>query len=173
MTKDSVHRVGHFSVCQILLHMAVRAVITSSPPAWTSSARMSTPADFPFLNNCTAASTFLRRMGWPSSVSVWRQFSTNELGVKCQLLFLPSLCLYLHVFLSLCFCMSLCLCLYLRVCLPVPLLFPSISKQFFNIHFAIVRTVNHNTESTEKFIVVAVSCYTQPDPQKEEAPKCQ
>ncbi len=78
MTKDWVHGVGHSPVCQILLQIVVRAVITSSPPAWTSSAGMlSTPADFPFFNDCTAASTSLRRMGWSSSVSVWVQFSTD------------------------------------------------------------------------------------------------
>ena len=61
-----------------LLQIFVIAVITSSPPAWTSSAGMlSTPADFPFFNDCTAASTSLRRMGWLSSVSVWVQFSTD------------------------------------------------------------------------------------------------
>ena len=48
MTKDWVHEVGHSLGCQILLQIVVRAVITSSPPAWTSSAGMlSTPADFP------------------------------------------------------------------------------------------------------------------------------
>ena len=53
-------------------------LITSSSPAWTSSAGMlSIPADFPFFNGCTAASTSLRRMGWPSSVSVWGQSSTD------------------------------------------------------------------------------------------------
>ena len=78
MTKDWVHGVGHSPVRQILLQIVVRAVITSSPPAWTSSAGMlSTPADFPFFNNCTAASNSLRRMGWSSSVSVWVQFSTD------------------------------------------------------------------------------------------------
>ena len=77
MTKDWVHGVGHFPVCQILLQIVVRPVITSSPPAWTSSTGMlSTPADFPFFSDCTAASTSLRRMGWSSSVSIWVQFST-------------------------------------------------------------------------------------------------
>ena len=53
-------------------------MITSSPPAWTRSAGMlSTPADFPFFSDCTAASTSPRRMGWSSSVSVWVQFSTD------------------------------------------------------------------------------------------------
>ena len=78
MTKDWVHGVGHSPVCQILLQTVVRAVITSSPPAWTSSAVMlSTPADFPLFSDCTAASTSLRRKGWSSSVSVWVQFSTD------------------------------------------------------------------------------------------------
>ena len=35
MTKDWVHGIGHSSVCQILLQIVVRAMITSSPPAWT------------------------------------------------------------------------------------------------------------------------------------------
>ena len=78
LTKNWVHRVGHFPVCQILLQIIVRTVVTSSPPAWTSSAWMlSTQADFPFFSVCTAASTSLRRMGWSSSVSVWGQSSTD------------------------------------------------------------------------------------------------
>ena len=73
-----VHGVGHSPVCQILLQIVVRAVITSSPPAWTSSAGMLwTPADFPFFSDCAAASTPLRKMGWSSFVSVWGQFSTD------------------------------------------------------------------------------------------------
>ena len=72
MTKGWVHGVGHSP------HIVVRAVITSFPPAWTSSAGMlSTPADFPFFSDSTAASASLRRMGWSSSVSVWLQFSTD------------------------------------------------------------------------------------------------
>ena len=78
MTEDWIHGAGHSPVCQILLQIVVRVVITSSPPAWTRSARMlSTPANFPFFNDCTAASATLQRMGWPSSVSVWGQFSTD------------------------------------------------------------------------------------------------
>ena len=78
MTTVCVHGVGHSPVCQILRQIAVKAVITSSPSAWTSSAGMlSTPPDFPFFSDCTAASTSLRRMGWSSSVSVWGQFSTD------------------------------------------------------------------------------------------------
>ena len=78
MTKDWVHGVGHSPVCQILLQIVVRAVITSSPPAWTSSAGiLSTPAHFPFFNACIAASISLRRMGWSSCVCVWGQFSTD------------------------------------------------------------------------------------------------
>ena len=78
MTKNCVHGVCLSPVCQILLQIVTRAVITSSPPAWTSSAgSLSTPADFPFFNECTAASISLRRMEWSSSVCVWGQFSTN------------------------------------------------------------------------------------------------
>ena len=78
MTKDWVHGVGHSPVSQILLQIVVRAVITSSLPAWTSSAEMLlTPADFPVFNDYTAASTSVRRMGWSSSVSVCVQFSTD------------------------------------------------------------------------------------------------
>ena len=36
---------------------------------------LSTPADLPFFSNCTAASTSLRRMGWSSSVCVFRDSS--------------------------------------------------------------------------------------------------
>ena len=51
---------------------------SSDNTLFTSSAWMlSTPADFPLFNDCTAASTSLRRMGWSSSVSVWGQFSTD------------------------------------------------------------------------------------------------
>ena len=64
MTKDWVHGVGHSPVCQMLLQIVVRAVIKSSPPAWTSSAGMlSTPADLPFFNNCTAALHFYAKDG--------------------------------------------------------------------------------------------------------------
>ena len=52
MTKDWVRGVGHSPVCKILLQIVVRVVITSSPPAWTSSAGMlSTPADFPLFSD--------------------------------------------------------------------------------------------------------------------------
>ena len=78
MSKDWVHGVGHSPACQILLQIVARAVLTYSPPASTNSAWMfSTPADFVFFNDCTAASTALRRLGWSSSVSVWGQFSTD------------------------------------------------------------------------------------------------
>ena len=92
LAKDWVHGVGHSPVCQILLQIAVRAVISSSPPAWASSAGMlSTPADFPFFSDCTAASTYLRRMGWSSSVSVWGQFSTVGIViVQLRAVFSPS-----------------------------------------------------------------------------------
>ena len=58
MTKDLVHVVGHSPVCQILLQIVERVVFTFCPPDWTSSAGMSsTPADFPFFSDSTAAST--------------------------------------------------------------------------------------------------------------------
>ena len=67
MTKDWVHGVGHSPVCQILLQIVVRVIITSSPSAWTSSAWMlSTPADFPFFDDCTATSCFCE--GWGTSL---------------------------------------------------------------------------------------------------------
>ena len=67
-----------FSCLQILLQIVMRVVITTSPPAWTSSAGMLlTAANFPFFTNYAAASTSLWRMGWLSSVSVLGQFSTN------------------------------------------------------------------------------------------------
>ena len=48
ITKDWVHGVGHSPMCQNLLQIVVRVVITSSPHARPSSAGMlSTPADFP------------------------------------------------------------------------------------------------------------------------------
>ena len=40
MTKDWVHGVGPSPVCQTLLQIVATAVITSSPPAWTSSSGM-------------------------------------------------------------------------------------------------------------------------------------
>ena len=36
----SIHVAGHSPACQILLQIVVKAVITSSPPAWTSSSGM-------------------------------------------------------------------------------------------------------------------------------------
>ena len=77
MTKDWVHRVGHSPVCQILLQIVIRVVITSSPSAWTSSARMLAPADSLFFSDCTAASTSLQRLRWSSSVCVRGHFSTD------------------------------------------------------------------------------------------------
>ena len=60
MTKDRVQGVSNSPVCQILLQIVVKAVITSCPPAWTSSAGMLlTPADIPFFSDFTAVSTSL------------------------------------------------------------------------------------------------------------------
>ena len=56
--------VGHSPVFQILLHIAVRMSIMSSPPAWTNSVGMlSTPADLPIFSALTAASTSSNRKG--------------------------------------------------------------------------------------------------------------
>ena len=64
MTNDWVHVVGHSPVCHTLLQMVKRALIMASPPACTNSPGMlSTPADFPFLSDFTAASTSSGRMG--------------------------------------------------------------------------------------------------------------
>ena len=78
MTKDWVRGVGYSPVCQILSQIVVRAVVTSSPPAWTSAGMLSTPADFPFFSDCTVASISLRMIWWSSSVCVWGQFSNDE-----------------------------------------------------------------------------------------------
>ena len=54
MTYDWVHKVGQSLAYQILLQSVVRTVITSSSPAWTSSAGMLlTAPDFPLFNDCT------------------------------------------------------------------------------------------------------------------------
>ena len=69
-SRSCLHCCGHSRVCQILLQIVMKVVITSSPPAWTSSAGMLlTPADFPFFSDCTAASTSLQRIGRSSSAS--------------------------------------------------------------------------------------------------------
>ena len=62
MTKVWVHGVGHSPVFRFLSQIEVRSVITSSSPAWTSSAGMlSTPVDFPFFNDCTAAALYFAK----------------------------------------------------------------------------------------------------------------
>ena len=78
MTKAWVHGVGHSPVCQILFQIVVRAVTTSSPPAWTRSAGMlSTPADFPFFND-----DLLRLWLQPVQYDVQHDFAwvTDEFG---------------------------------------------------------------------------------------------
>ena len=95
MTKDWVHRVGHSPVCQILLQIVVRVVITSSPPTSTSSAgTLSTPADFPFFSDCTAASTSLKKMGWLSSECVWGELSTGGFPLALWLYSSEQYCVY-------------------------------------------------------------------------------
>ena len=97
MTKDyGVYGVGHSPVCQILLQIVMRVVITSSPPALTSSVWMLlTPADFPFFNDCIGASTSLWRIGWSSSLSCWGTvqywwISTGLVIVQLRAVFCPS-----------------------------------------------------------------------------------
>ena len=59
-------------LCQSFFFSCISPLVNSG-----SAGMLSTPADFPFFSDCTAASTSLRRMGWSSSVSVWVQFSTD------------------------------------------------------------------------------------------------
>ena len=55
MRSNWVYGVGHFFIIHILFHMAVRALMTCSPPALISSAGiLSTPDDFPFFSAFTA-----------------------------------------------------------------------------------------------------------------------
>ena len=116
MAKDWVHGVAHSPVCQILLHIAVRAVITSSPPAWTSSAGMlSTPADFPFFNDCITAFTSLRRMGWSSSVS---EYTSVQIDLR-----LPCDCTAQMMKCKITDFVDDCLCEYLLILLLLLLLF--------------------------------------------------
>ena len=60
MTIDWVHGVGQSPVCQILLQIAVRMLINSA-------GMLSTPADFIFFKDLSAASTSSRRIGKLSS----------------------------------------------------------------------------------------------------------
>ena len=97
MTKDGVHAVGHSPVCQILLQIVTRAVITSSPPAWTSSAGMpSIPAEdgcgtrVEKAGNTTGYADWLRRQttvtgyaGWlrrPVTTTAWLRQLVTETG---------------------------------------------------------------------------------------------
>ena len=53
-----VHGMGHSPVCQTLLQILCKALITASPPACNSSSGiLSIPGDFPFLSDFTVAST--------------------------------------------------------------------------------------------------------------------
>ena len=70
MIRDWVHGMGHSPLCQILLQILCKALITASPPACTSSPGiLSISGDFPFLSDFTAASTSSRKIGY-LSVSV-------------------------------------------------------------------------------------------------------
>ena len=64
MTRDWVHGVGHSPVRQILLQIISRALTMASPLCLSSYVGiLSSPADFPFFSDFTAASTSSRRMG--------------------------------------------------------------------------------------------------------------
>ena len=91
MTKNWVHGLCHSPVCQILLQIVVTAVITSSPPAWISSAGvLSTPADFPFFTDCTAASIFLRRICVCLGTVQYWWISIGLVIVRISIVFCPS-----------------------------------------------------------------------------------
>ena len=103
MTKDWVHGVGHSPVCQILLKIVLRTVITSSLPAWTSSAEMlSTPTDFPFLQWLYCSLHFSAKDGkvilWVclGTIQYW-WISTDLVIVQLRAVFCPSV-LYLSFF---------------------------------------------------------------------------
>ena len=94
MTKDWVHGVDYSPVCQILLQIVMTAVITSSPPASTSSAEMLlTPADFPFFNECNATSTFFVKDGMVIlcvCLGTVQWISTGLVIVQLRAVFCPS-----------------------------------------------------------------------------------
>ena len=92
ITKDWVQGVGHSPVCQMLQFVA-RAVITSSPSAWTRSAGMlSTPAVFHFFNEMCSRELKM--------ISAVKNCNDNGVGnvsqrifrlVFCSVVFLPAL----------------------------------------------------------------------------------
>ena len=71
---------------QILLQIAVRMLVTASPPACIGSAVMlSTPADFPFFKDLTVASTSSWRIGKLSSSVFIGQSNTAACPLVCLL----------------------------------------------------------------------------------------
>ena len=90
MTIDWVHGVDHSPVCQILLQIAVRMLVTASPPACINSADLlSTPADFPFFKDLTTASTSSRIIGkLSSSVFIGRSNTAACPLVWCSSVFI-------------------------------------------------------------------------------------
>ena len=77
----------------------MKAVITSSPLALTSSVGLLlTPADFPFFNDCTAASTSLQRTGRGGGVVLcvclgtvqYKQISVSLVIIHLRAVFYPS-----------------------------------------------------------------------------------
>ena len=75
----TVSSLAHYTFFGLLFPLWPIILFFPPLPAWTSSAGMlSTPADFPFFSDCTAASTSLQRMWWLSSVSIRGHFHTGE-----------------------------------------------------------------------------------------------
>ena len=100
MTKDWVHGDGHSPVCQIMLQIVVRAVITSSPPAWTSSAGMFCRLQLTFLSSMivlqpqllcegwgghplslSGDSSVLMDLQWPCSLYCSEQYSVHQFSI--------------------------------------------------------------------------------------------
>ena len=78
MIRDWVHGMGHSPVCQTLLQILCKALITASPPACNSSSGiLSIPGDFPFLSDFTVASTSSCKI----VVSVGNQWDSQHVRV--------------------------------------------------------------------------------------------
>ena len=78
ITSDFVHEVDHSPICHILLQICMSKVMVCSPPLWISYAGMlSTPADFPFFSDLTAASTSSLKIGQLFSAVLSGHFSTE------------------------------------------------------------------------------------------------
>ena len=101
MTKDWVHGVGNSPVCQILLQIVVRTVITSSTPAWTSSAGMLlTPADFqvglPLVNHSTTNSHWLVNHSITDNIILYSSWQEMKVVVRSHSKARPKIKLYIY-----------------------------------------------------------------------------